>query len=116
MSMPQINQSASKRWLKYSSIAAKAALPIGILLYIFIWRIFGFDSLHIGSAFDNVYDKHPSLTILALSIYFIFFALKHGASYKKKHAESDLVWAVLLWIYAAITVVILLVDVFMVDK
>lgn len=114
--MSQINQSASKSWLKYSFIAAMAAPPIGILLYGFLWQIFGFDPLHIGNAFDRIYDNHPTLTGLALSVYFIFFALKHGANYKKKHAENDLGWAVLLWICAAIAVAILLINVFVVDK
>ena len=104
-----------KRWLRYILNAVIFLTSIAIVLYIVAWKILNFDLLNMDRIFKGLQYKFPYLYLVVLLIYSIYAAMKHGAAYKNDHIENDLAWASILWILAAITVVLLAIQMLYVD-
>lgn len=99
-----------RKWrLRHILNAAIFFTSVSILLFIVAWRIFGFDSLNMDGAYKALQHRFPYLYGAVLLLYFLFSAAKHWTAYKNDRRESDLAWAILLWILAAIAVVYLVI-------
>lgn len=98
-----------KGWLRQLLNAIIFLVSISFLLLIVAWQSFGFDLLDMHGAFTAIQHRFPYLYGVILLAYLIFSAVKHGAAYKNDRRQSNLVWAILLWLLAASAVMYLVI-------
>lgn len=84
-------------------------LAVFAFVYIIVWTGFGFDPLHIYERIKSLEEMSPQLFKIGLFLYFLFSAWGRSQRYRKNGEVDDGVLAGLLWIFAFLSLVIILI-------